>query len=29
MKAVFSRFDSDGSGTLDFNEFLIPLRVSH
>jgi Ca2+-binding EF-hand superfamily protein len=25
---LFQRFDRDGSGTIDFNEFLLTLRVS-
>lgn len=25
---LFRRFDKDGSGTIDFNEFLLTLRVS-
>lgn len=26
---LFSRFDADGSGTVDFDEFLKNLRVRH
>lgn len=26
--ALFQQFDRDGSGTIDFDEFLITLRVS-
>lgn len=26
---MFNKFDTDGSGSLSFNEFLIALRVSH
>lgn len=25
---LFQRFDKDGNGTIDFNEFLLTLRVS-
>lgn len=25
---LFRRFDKDGNGTIDFNEFLLTLRVS-
>ena len=27
LKALFSAFDKDGSGSIDFNEFLINIRV--
>ena len=29
IKALFSRFDKDGNGTLSFDEFLEALRVSN
>jgi len=29
IQDLFSRFDADGSGTIDFDEFLKHLRVSH
>jgi Ca2+-binding EF-hand superfamily protein len=28
VKNVFEAFDKDGSGNLDFDEFLVTLRVS-
>ena len=28
IKEVFDQFDRDGSGTIDFDEFLVKLRVS-
>jgi Ca2+-binding EF-hand superfamily protein len=28
VKNVFDAFDKDGSGNLDFDEFLVTLRVS-
>lgn len=27
IKAIFKKFDKDSSGTIDFNEFLLTLRV--
>ncbi|KAF3848358.1 hypothetical protein F7725_014855 [Dissostichus mawsoni] len=27
--ALFLRFDRDGNGTIDFDEFLLTLRVRH